>query len=143
MKKINPYLHFNGNAEEAMNFYKSVFGGEFQGGITRLKDIPGIPNLAEEEKNRVMHIALPIGTSGSVLMVSDTPLALENKLVVGNNVDIALALDSKEEADKIYAGLSAGGKVEMPMTQMSFGYFGSCVDKYGINWMINVDEAQS
>jgi Uncharacterized protein conserved in bacteria len=144
MKKLNPYLHFDGNAEEAMNFYKSVFGGEFQGGIMRMKDAPGTENFSDEDKNRVMHIALPIGPDGSVLMASDTPpAAMGLKLIVGNNVDIALSPDSKEEADKIFAGLSAGGKVEMSMEQTFFGYFGSCVDKFGINWMINYEENQA
>jgi PhnB protein len=144
MKAVNPYLNFNGQAEEAMNFYKSVFGGEFIGnGIMRMNEAPGISELSEEEKNRVMHVALPLN-NGSMLMASDILPSMGHKLVVGNNNYISLAPDSREEADRIFNALSQGGQVEMPMQDQFWGdYFGSFKDKYGVNWMINYSKNQS
>lgn len=141
--KVNPYLNFDGKAEEAFNFYKSVFGGEFAGaGIMRMGDAPGCENITAEEKNRVMHVSLPIG-DGAVLMASDTMPSMGHELKVGNNNYISLHPDSKEEADRLFAGLSAGGKVEMPMEDMFWGdYFGSFQDKYGVQWMINCNTKQ-
>jgi PhnB protein len=141
MKAVNPYLNFDGQAEEAMTFYKSVFGGEFAGnGIMRMGDAPGMSNLSEEEKNRVMHVSLPLNGE-SMLMASDTLPSMGHKLVVGNNNYISLAPDSREEADRIFKGLSQGGQVEMPMQDQFWGdYFGSFKDKYGVCWMINYSE---
>lgn len=139
MAKMNPYLNFDGKAEEAFNFYKSVFGTEFTGPIFKMGDAPGCENLPEDEKNRVMHVALPIG-GGDTLMASDIVPSMGHKLVVGNNNYISLHPTSKEEADKLFNGLSAGGAVEMPMADQFWGaYFGSFKDKYGVQWMINYD----
>jgi len=137
MIKMNPYLNFDGQAEEAFNFYKSVFGGEFLGGIHRMSDAPGCENLPENEKNRVMHISLPVG-DGTILMASDNCPSMGHQLTVGNNVYISLHPDSRKEADRLFNGLSAGGSIEMPMEDMFWGdYFGSFKDKFGVLWMIN------
>ena len=137
MPSMNPYLNFNGNTEEAFNFYKSVFGGEFAM-VGRFKDMPEEYRGPESEWNKIMHISLPI-KGGSVLMGSDAPEHM-GKVIVGNNVNISLHPDTKEEADKLFGGLSAGGNVVMPMADAFWGaYFGMFVDKFGIHWMINVD----
>ncbi|HAH57755.1 MAG: VOC family protein [Lentimicrobiaceae bacterium] len=134
--KVNPYLNFDGQAEEAFNFYKSVFGGEFSG-IMKMKEAPGTENLSEEEQNRVMHVSLPIGND-IVLMASDILPSMGHKLVKGNNNYISLHPGSKEEADRLFKGLSADGDIEMPMEDQFWGdYFGSFTDKFGICWMIN------
>ncbi len=136
MSKLNSYLNFDGNAEEAFNFYRSVFGGEFAGGVMRMGEAPGCEDLTDEDKGRVMHVALPI-TGGDMLMASDIMPSMGQKLVVGNNNYICVSPDSKEEADRLFAGLSAGGEVEMPMEYQFWGdYFGSFKDKYGVCWMI-------
>jgi PhnB protein len=142
MAKINPYLNFDGKAEEAFNFYKSVFGGEFVGGINRMSDAPGTENLSEEERNRVMHVALVID-GGNVLMASDIIPSMGHKLIEGNNNYISLNPDSREEASKLFNGLSAGGIIEMPLEDTFWGaYYGSFQDKFGIHWMVNFDENQ-
>jgi PhnB protein len=134
--KVNPYLNFDGQAEEAFNFYKSVFGGEFSG-IMKMKEAPGTENLSKEEQNRVMHVSLPIGKD-IVLMASDILPSMGHKLVKGNNNYISLHPGSKEEADRLFKGLSADGDIEMPMEDQFWGdYFGSFTDKFGICWMIN------
>ncbi|HET8837494.1 MAG TPA: VOC family protein, partial [Flavobacteriaceae bacterium] len=107
--KTNPYLNFDGQAEEAFEFYKSVFGGEFRGNM-KMYDMPGAENLPEEEQNRTMHIALPIGKD-TLLMASDIVPSAGHTLTVGNNMYISLHPESKEEADRIFNGLSKGGKV--------------------------------
>ncbi len=137
MAQINPYIHFNGNAEEAFNFYKSVFGGEFTT-IVRFKDmsIPG-HSFPEKEADKIMHVALPIGKS-SLLMGSDTPESLGRHNENENRSKINITAESKEEADLIFEGLSAGGAVEMPIGESPWGsYFGMLRDKYGIEWMID------
>ncbi len=137
MPALNPYLNFNNNTEEVFNFYKSVFGGEFQM-VMRFKDVPAEYRGPAHEDNKIMHIALPVG--GNTLMGSDVPEAM-GKIVEGNNFQLSLTPDSKEEADKLFSALSAGGKVTMPMSDAFWGaYFGMCVDKFGINWMINVQQ---
>jgi PhnB protein len=139
MAKLNPYLNFDGKAEEAFNFYKSVFGGEFIGGINRMSDAPGTENLSDEEKNRVMHIALPIA-GGNVLMASDIIPSMGHTLIKGNNNYISLSPESREEAERLFNGLSAGGNIEMPLDDMFWGaYYGSFEDKFGIHWMINYE----
>src|SRR3990167_5780832 len=138
MALINPYLNYNGNAEEAFNFYKSVFGGEFTK-IIRLKDIssPEYP-VAENDANKIMLIALPIGKN--ILMANDVPESMGQVNENENRSKISISVESKEEADKLFNGLSAGGKTEMPMADSSGGsYFGMFRDKYGIEWMINFD----
>lgn len=136
MKAVNPYLNFNGNTEEVFNFYKSVFGGEFIS-LMRFKDIPGNSQIPEEAKNQIMHISLPIAPN-VILMGTDAPESMGFKLVEGNNVHIALQAESREEADKLFNGLSSGGKVQMPMADQFWGdYYGSFSDKFGIYWMIS------
>ncbi len=138
MLKFNPYLNFDGNAEEAFNFYKSVIGGEFSI-VQKFKDMPGAEKMSAEDANKIMHISLPI-SDGYTLMASDTFEAWGQKLKVGNNVYINLSPDSEEEADRLFNGLSAGGKVEMAMEKTFWGaYFGSFADKYGVEWMINYE----
>ena len=143
MALINPYLHYNGNAEEAFNFYKSVFGGEFAM-IARFKDLenPEQP-FPEEEANKVMHIALPIGKT-NVLMGSDVPNVLGKVNEQENRSKISISAESKEEADHLFNGLSAGGNVEMPIADSPWGsYFGMFRDKYGIEWMVDFDPKYS
>jgi PhnB protein len=138
MPSLNPYLNFAGNTEEAFNFYKSVFGGEFLT-VMRFKDSAETANVLDTEKNKIMHIALPIG-KGNVLMATDALESMGQKLNAGNNFYISIQPDSKEEADRLFKGLSAGGKVEMPMQDMFWGaYYGSFRDKFGVQWMINYD----
>lgn len=143
MTNINPYLSFDGKAEEAMNFYKSVFGGDFMGGIMRWGDAPGCDEgemkLGDEDKGKVMHMQLPISET-NMIMASDSLKAFGPPVTVGNNVTIALGPKTKEEADRLFSGLSDGGTVQMPMADAFWGgYFGSFADKYGVNWLINVD----
>lgn len=144
MATINPYLVFNGNCEEAFLFYQSVFGGEFPY-VGKFKDMPGgqdTPALSEEEANRIMHITLPIG-KGYVLMGSDSNSA-SGAVVFGSNVSLSLNTESKEEADQLFNGLSAGGNPFMPMNKTFWGaYFGMFVDKFGIHWMVNFDENEN
>ena len=137
MASINPYIHFNGNAEEAFTFYKSVFGGEFAR-IVRFKDLASAGHpISEKEQNKIMHIVLPIGKS-SILMGSDTPEFMGRHNENENRSKISVSAESKEEADKIFNGLSAGGNVEMPIGDSPWGsYFGMFRDKYGIEWMID------
>lgn len=141
MASINPYLIFNGNCEEAFLFYQSVFGGEFPY-IGRFNDMPsaeGNPVLSEEDGNRIMHVTLPI-SDGFVLMGSDSNSA-SGEVAFGANVSLSINAKSKEEADKLFNGLSAGGSVTMPMNQTFWGaYFGMFADKFGIHWMVNFDE---
>ncbi|MFV8321410.1 VOC family protein [Flavobacterium sp. LS2R12] len=141
MAAINPYLVFNGNCEEAFLFYKSVFGGEFPY-IGKFKDMPpaeGNPVLSEADGNKIMHVSLPIG-DGSVLMGSDSNSA-SGEVTFGQNISISINTKSKEEADKLFKGLSVGGTVTMPMSQTFWGaYFGMFADKFGIGWMVNFDE---
>lgn len=143
MTQLNSYLNFNGTTEEAFNFYKSVFGGDFRGGIMRFRDVPDLPgkeNLSEKDKNAVMHVALPIGNN--VLMGSDLVEGYGASLQMGNNVQLSLHPDSKEEADRLYKALSAGGKQSMPMADMFWGdYWGMLTDKFGIAWMVNYHKA--
>ena len=139
MAQINPYLHFNGNAEEAFNFYKSVFGGEFAM-ISRFKDMTfeGSPTN-EKEADKIMHIALPIGKY-NVLMGSDTPESMGKHNENENRTKISISAESKEEADQLFNGLSAGGQIEMPIQDSPWGsYFGMFRDKYGIEWMVDFD----
>ncbi len=138
--RVTTYLNFPGNTEEAFLFYKSVFRTDFIGGIQRVGDVPGSvenPDLAEKVKNMVLHVELPI-LGGHILMGTDAPKEMGFTLVQGNNMHISLEPDSKEETERIFKQLSAGGKVDMPLQDMFWGaYFGSFTDKYGINWMLN------
>lgn len=138
MANINPHINFNGNAEEAFNFYKSVFGGDFSK-IIRFKDLSnGEFPVAEHEANKIMHIALPIGNS--ILMANDVPEILGRTNENENRSKIVIRAESKEEADKLFNGLSAGGQIEMPISDSPWGtYFGMFRDKYGIEWMLDFD----
>ena len=138
MAIINPHINLNGNAEEAFNSYKSVFGGEFAK-IIRLKDIssPEFP-VAENDANKIMHIALPIGKN--VLMANDVPEFMGKVNENENRSKIFISAESKEEADKLFNGLSAGGTIEVTISDSPWGsYFGMFRDKYGIEWMVDFD----
>jgi len=136
MALINPHINFNGNAEEAFNFYKSAFGGEISQ-IIRFKDISSPENpIDEKEANKVMHIALPIGNN--TLMGNDVPAILGSVNENENRSKICISADSREEADKLYYGLSEEGTIEAPIGDSPWGsYFGMFRDKYGIEWMID------
>jgi len=136
MTTINPYLNFPGTTEEAFNFYKSVFGGEFSM-LQRFKDTPEGGNLSESDGNKIMHVSLPIAP-GYVLMATDALESMGFKLNTGNNTYIAIAPDSRDEATRLFNGLSAGGKIEMDLQDTFWGaYYGAFTDKYGVQWMIN------
>ncbi len=138
MALINPHINFNGNAEEAFTFYKSVFGGEFAT-IMRFKDLsyPGFP-IPEEEEHNIMHIALPIGKN--ILMGNDVPEIMGPVNENENRSKIAISAESREEADKLFNGLSQDGNIEMPMSDSPWGsYFGMFRDKFGIEWMVDFD----
>ncbi len=138
---VHPYLNFDGQAEEAFNFYKSVFGGEFTANM-KMTDAPESEGLPEEEKNRTMHISLPIG-KGTILMASDILPSAGHKLVNGNNLYISLSPDTREEADRLFYGLSKDGEIEMPIEDQFWGdYFGSFKDRFGIHWMVNLPSQQ-
>ena len=143
MATVGTYLNFSRNAEEAFNFYKSVFGGEFSAGISRFSDVPpqeGMPPIADEAKNLVMHVSLPI-MGGHLLMGSDAPESMGFTVNKGNNVYISLNPDTRKETKRLFDALSAGGKVEMALQDMFWGdYYGSFTDKYGVHWMINCNE---
>lgn len=141
MATINPYINFNGNAEEAFTFYKSVFGGEF-GEIVRFKDISSAEfPVSENEANKIMRIVLPIGTN--VLIANDVPEILGRVNENENRSKISVSVESKEEADKLFTGLSQGGSVEMPMGESPWGtYFAMFRDKFGIEWTVEFDPKQ-
>ena len=142
MASIHPHINFNGNAEEAFHFYKSVFGGEFAK-VMRFKDMASAEfPVAEHEANKIMHIALPIGKN--FLMANDVPEILGKTNENENRSKIVINAESKAEADKLFNGLSAGGQVTMPMNQTFWGaYFGMFTDKFGIHWMVNYDAPQA
>jgi PhnB protein len=137
MAAVNPYLTFAGDCEEAFNFYKSVFGGEFLN-ISRFGDTPDAFKPAENEANMIMHVSLPIGKD-TFLMGSDSPSQM-GPVTKGNNSSIAIQADTKDEATRLFNGLSAGGQVTMPLADAFWGaYFGMFTDKFGIHWMVNCD----
>lgn len=141
MATVNVYLTFNGNCKEAFDFYKSVFGGEYPyiGTFGEMPLQEGMP-VSEEDKNKIMHISLPISQE-TMLMGSDAGGGWGEKLKEGNNFSLSLNANSREEADKLFNGLSVGGSVTMPPAETFWGaYFGMWTDKFGINWMINYDD---
>ena len=142
MVYINPWINFNGNAEEAFTFYRSVFGGEF-GKIIRFKDIASAEfPVAESEAHKIMRIALPIGKN--MLIANDVPEILGKVNENENRSKISISTESKEEADKIFHGLSAGGNIEMPISDSPWGsYFGMFRDKYGIEWTVEFDPEEN
>lgn len=138
MASVAPYLNFNGNTEEAFNFYKSVFGGEFSM-VMRYKDAPPEHQMGESNGNKIMHISLPLG-HGTLLMGSDVPEMYSNA-TIGSNISISISAESQEEADTLFNGLSAGGQVTMPLENAFWGsYFGMFKDKFEVNWMVSYDE---
>lgn len=143
MATVSTYLNFKDNTEEVFNFYRSIFGWEFVWGIYRFKDIPKqewMPEMTEKDKNLVMHIALPI-LWGHMLMWTDAPESMWFKVNFWNNVNISLHPDSREEADRLFAWLSAKWSVEMPMADMFWwAYYGSFTDQYWVKWMINFEK---
>lgn len=141
MKAVNPYLNFPGNTEEAFNFYKSVFGGEFVG-LTRFDGTPGSEKLSKSEKEKIMHVSLPIGKNYT-LMATDALESMGHGVTAGTNFHISIETESKEEADKIFNGLSKGGKITMPQSETFWGsYFGMLTDKFGIQWMVSYTKNQ-
>jgi PhnB protein len=140
MPRVSTYLNFPRNTEEAFNYYKSVFGGEFVNGIHRLGEVPRTPDmppLAEGDKNLVMHVALPL-LGGHVLMGTDAPESMGFKVNFGNNLYINLEPDTRADLDRLFAGLSAGGKIESKPQVMFWGdYYAACTDKFGVQWMFN------
>src|SRR5690554_4759157 len=142
MATVNTYLNFNGNCEAAFNFYKSVFGGEYSY-IGRFGDMPESEDykVSEADKTKIMHVGLPIGST--MLFGSDIGQEWASKFVEGNNFAVSINVESKEEADRLFSGLSDGGTVTMPMASTFWGaYFGMFTDRFSINWMINYDEPQ-
>ena len=138
MANINPHINYNGNAEEAFNFYKTVFGGDFTK-IIRFKELASDEfQVPENEANKIMHIALPIGNT--VLMANDVPEIMGRTNENENRSKIVITAESKEEADKIFNGLSVGGQIEMPISDSPWGtYFGMFRDKYGVEWIVDFD----
>ena len=140
MSKVSTYLNFSGNAEEAFNFYRSVFGGTFINGIMHMKDMPKSPTnpeVPDDEKDLILHIELPI-TGGHVLLGGDGPPSMGFDLEFGSNIQIVLEPNSRTETEMLFKGLSEGGKVTMPMQDMFWGaYYGSCIDKFGVQWMFS------
>lgn len=143
MAKVSTYLNFTNQTEEAFNFYQLVFGGEFTGGIMRFGDIPataGVPPMTDADKNLVMHVVLPI-LGGHQLMGTDAPESMGFRVTAGNNVYINLEPDTREETKRLFAALSDGGKVEQDLQEMFWGdFYGSCKDKFGVQWMFNCAE---
>lgn len=134
---VNPYLTFRDKTEAAFNFYKSVFGGEFAM-IMRFGDTPAEHPMSESDKNKIMHVALPLG-NGTVLMGSDTGEGMDD-VTMGTNFSISISTDSEAEATKIFNALSAGGQATMPMNKTFWGsWFGMLTDKFGIQWMVSYD----
>lgn len=140
MARVSTYLNFDRTTEKAFTFYKSIFGTEFVGGISRMGDAPreaNQPELSEADKKLVMHVQLPI-LDNHMLMGTDAPESMGFSLKQGNNVYINLEPDTRAETERLFKALSKGGKVEMALQEMFWGdYFGSCVDKYGTHWMFN------
>ncbi|QEH41233.1 VOC family protein [Chitinophaga sp. XS-30] len=141
MATVNPYLNFAGNTEEAFNFYKSVFGGEFSF-LQRFKDTPHAGELPAEEQDKIMHIALPIGEN-MVLMATDTLKSMGQSVHPGDNMSLAISPDNREDTERYFNALADGGKVVMPLEDVFWGaYFGMLVDKFGIQWMVNFEAKQ-
>jgi PhnB protein len=140
MAHVSIYLNFMGNAEEAFNAYKKVFRTEFSAPLMRLKDVPpqpGGPQLSEADKNKVMHVALPI-LGGIEIMATDMLESMGHKLIEGNNITISLNPDTREEADRLYKELSQGGSESVAPHDEFWGYWGTCKDRFGIRWMFNI-----
>jgi PhnB protein len=143
MPAINTYLNFQGNTEEAFNFYKSIFGGDFRM-VMRFKETPEAQKIPANEQNKLMHIALPVGNGGDVLMASDALLSMGHTVTSGNNFHLCVSADTKDQANQFFNGLVAGGKITMPMSDTFWGsYFGMLSDRFGIQWMVSYDRPQN
>jgi PhnB protein len=141
MATVNPYLNFKGNTEEAFEFYKSVFGGEFIA-LQRFRDTPEKDNIPASEQDKIMHVALPLG-QGNVLMGTDLLESQGHDLVMGNNFSLAISAESEEATNTLFASLAAGGQVTMPLQKTFWGsYFGMLTDKFGTQWMLDYDYNQ-
>jgi len=141
MITVNPYLNFNGNTEDAFNFYKAVFGGEFLG-LQRFRDTPYGEQMSAKDKDKIMHVALPLG-KGNILMGTDVLESMGQKLDVGNNISLTINPESEAEAEKYFNSLAEGGNVMMPLEKAFWGaYFGMLTDKFGIQWMVNYEYNQ-
>ncbi|MCW3116732.1 MAG: hypothetical protein JWM28_814 [Chitinophagaceae bacterium] len=144
MAKVSIYLNFQGNTAEAFHFYKSVFKTEFATPMMFMKDVPpqpGAPSLSEKDANSVMHVSLPI-LGGTVIMGTDMLESMGHKLVIGNNTTINLEPDTREETDRLFNALSAGGSNIAAMRDEFWGYWGCCLDRFGIRWMFNLSNQQ-
>lgn len=143
MSRVSTYLNFNRQTEEAFSFYKAAFGTEFEGPIGRMGDVPpmpGTPELNDDDKNLVMHVALPI-LGSHMLMGTDILESMGHSLMVGNNMYINLEPNTREETDRLYAALADGAIIEMELQEMFWGdYYGSLTDKFGVRWMFNCTE---
>ncbi len=140
MKKLDPYLNFNGNTEEVFIFYRSVFGGTFTT-LMRFGDMPGSEKMPEADKTKIMHVALPVGQS--VLMGTDALDSMNQKVSSGDNIHISISLDEETETRHLFDALSADGQIIMPLGKEDWGQlFGMCRDKYGIQWMINYNDSK-
>jgi PhnB protein len=145
MSRVSTYLNFMGNTEEAFLLYRSIFGTQFTGEISRMGDMPsgpGAPALSDAEKNMVAHVELPI-LAGHVLMGTDMLESMGHELRVGNNVTINLETDTRAETDRLYGALSDGGSDSTGMQQMPWAYWGCTLDRFGVRWMFNCYEAAS
>jgi PhnB protein len=140
MISIHPYLNFQGNTEEAMNFYKSVFGGSFKA-FQRFNDSPGHEKMPKHEQTMIMHASLPLGNG--ILMATDALESMGHEVRPGNNIYLSIITESEDEADRLFEGLSKGGKIEMPIGKTFWGaYFGICMDKFQVQWMITYEETK-
>lgn len=142
MARVSTYLNFAGTTLEAFEFYREVFGTEFEGPVMRMRDVPAGPDgpsFPEEEADCIMHVRLPI-LGGHILMGTDVTPSMGHELLVGNNVEINFEPDTRAEADRLHAALSAGGSASMGMVEQFWGdYWGSCTDRFGITWMLNCE----
>jgi len=141
MTTVNVYLTFNGNCRTAFEFYKSVFGGDFQyvGTFSEIPEQEGMPSIPDEMKDQIMHISLPISKE-TILMGSDAGGDWAPKLIMGNNFSVSVLTDDKQEAERVFNALAEGGNITMPLSNQFWGaYYGMLTDKYGINWMVNCD----
>lgn len=141
MAAVNPYLNFNGTTEEAFNFYRSVFGGEFLT-LQRFKDTPEADRIQQTDRDKIMHVALMIA-NGTILMGTDALESMGHPLIVGNNFFMSISAESEQEAEKYFDQLSVGGRISVPLKKTFWGaYFSIFTDRFGIQWMINYDYSQ-